>query len=36
MLQQFHGKSKTEREWEEAMGIIAVLIEKMPHLKELT
>lgn len=36
MLLQFHGKSKSEREWEEAVGKIAKMIEKMPGLKELT
>ncbi|XP_014551631.1 hypothetical protein COCVIDRAFT_42068 [Bipolaris victoriae FI3] len=33
---EFHGKSKSEREWEEAVGKIAKMIEKMPGLKELT
>lgn len=36
MLQECHGKSKYEREWEEAGAEIAEMVEKMPGLKELT
>lgn len=33
---EVHGKSKYEREWEEAGRKIAKMVEKMPGLKELT